>query len=413
MESLILVRDAAVDWLANGALAATWWQVLLATLVMTHITISGVTIFLHRAQAHRALDLHALPAHFFRLWLWLTTGMVTKEFVAIHRKHHAKCETEEDPHSPQTRGIKALLLTGVELYRAESKVPATMTKYGLGTPDDWIERNLYTRFSWQGVGVMLIIDLLLFGAIGITVWAVQMLWIPVMATGIINGIGHWWGYRNFESPDASRNVSPWGIVIGGEELHNNHHTYPTSAKFSVKPYEFDIGWLYIRGLESLGLAKVRKTPPKLELGAVRVADGQTLEALIDQLALRDRVDLIGQRDDVPELIAVADAVVLPSVREGLSNVILEGMMGGKPVVASRAGGNVELVEHERSGLLFDVGDDAGLAQAFIRLANDAGLRKRLGDGARERALNHFSIPSMVRAYERTYSDVVRERATTP
>ncbi len=280
MESLILVRDTAVDWLANGVLAPTWWQVLLATLAMTHITIAAVTIFLHRAQAHRALDLQALPSHFFRLWLWLTTGMVTKEFVAIHRKHHAKCETEEDPHSPQTRGIKALLLTGVELYRAESKVPETMVKYGVGTPDDWIERNLYTRFSWQGVGVMLILDLMLFGAIGITVWAVQMLWIPVMATGIINGLGHWWGYRNFEAPDASRNVTPWGIVIGGEELHNNHHTYPTSAKFSVKPYEFDVGWLYIRGLEMLGLAKVRKTPPKLALGAVRAADSQTLEALI-------------------------------------------------------------------------------------------------------------------------------------
>ena len=280
MESLILVRDTAVDWLANGVLAPTWWQVLLATLAMTHITIAAVTIFLHRAQAHRALDLQALPSHFFRLWLWLTTGMVTKEFVAIHRKHHAKCETEEDPHSPQTRGIKALLLTGVELYRAESKVPETMVKYGVGTPDDWIERNLYTRFSWQGVGVMLILDLMLFGAIGITVWAVQMLWIPVMATGIINGLGHWWGYRNFEAPDASRNVTPWGIVIGGEELHNNHHTYPTSAKFSVKPYEFDVGWLYIRGLEILGLAKVRKTPPKLALGAVRAADSQTLEALI-------------------------------------------------------------------------------------------------------------------------------------
>jgi stearoyl-CoA desaturase (Delta-9 desaturase) len=248
--------------------------------VMTHITIAAVTIFLHRAQAHRALDLHALPAHFFRLWLWLTTGMVTKEFVAIHRKHHAKCETEEDPHSPQTRGIKALLLTGVELYRAESRVPETMVKYGAGTPDDWIERNLYTRYSWQGVGVMLLIDLLLFGGIGITVWAVQMLWIPVMATGIINGIGHWWGYRNFETADASRNVTPWGIVIGGEELHNNHHTYPTSAKFSVKPYEFDVGWVYIRGMEMLGLARVRKTPPRLELGAVRAADGQTLEALI-------------------------------------------------------------------------------------------------------------------------------------
>jgi stearoyl-CoA desaturase (Delta-9 desaturase) len=280
MESLILVRDAAVEWLANGALAAAWWQVLLAALVMTHITIAAVTIFLHRAQAHRALDLHALPAHFFRLWLWLTTGMVTKEFVAIHRKHHAKCETEEDPHSPQTRGIKALLLTGVELYRAESRVPETMVKYGAGTPDDWIERNLYTRYSWQGVGVMLLIDLLLFGGIGITVWAVQMLWIPVMATGIINGIGHWWGYRNFETADASRNVTPWGIVIGGEELHNNHHTYPTSAKFSVKPYEFDVGWVYIRGMEMLGLARVRKTPPRLELGAVRAADGQTLEALI-------------------------------------------------------------------------------------------------------------------------------------
>ena len=280
MDALILVRDAAVDWFANGMLGASWWQVLLAALVMTHITISAVTIFLHRAQSHRALELHALPSHFFRLWLWLTTGMVTKEFVAIHRKHHAKCETEEDPHSPQTRGIKALLLTGVELYRAESKNAETMVKYGSGTPDDWIERNLYTRFSWQGVGVMLLIDVLLFGAIGITVWAIQMLWIPVMATGIINGIGHWWGYRNFETADASRNVSPWGIVIGGEELHNNHHTYPTSAKFSVKPYEFDIGWVYIRGMEMLGLAKVRKTPPKLALGAVRVADSHTLEALI-------------------------------------------------------------------------------------------------------------------------------------
>ena len=280
MDFLFLVRDAMVDGLINGALAASGWQVLLATLVMTHVTISAVTIFLHRAQAHRALDLHALPSHFFRLWLWLTTGMVTKEFVAIHRKHHAKCETEEDPHSPQTRGIKALLLTGVELYRAESKIPETMVKYGTGTPNDWIERNLYTRFSWQGVGVMLLIDVWLFGAIGLTVWAVQMLWIPVMATGIINGIGHWWGYRNFEAPDCSRNVTPWGILIGGEELHNNHHTYPTSARFSVKPYEFDVGWVYIRGLEMLGLAKVRKTPPKLALGAVRAADGQTLEALI-------------------------------------------------------------------------------------------------------------------------------------
>jgi stearoyl-CoA desaturase (delta-9 desaturase) len=206
---------------------------------------------------------------------------VTKEFVSIHRKHHAKCETEEDPHSPQTRGIKKLLLEGTELYRAESLNKETMEKYGHGTPDDWIERNLYSRFTWQGVGLMLIIDLMLFGAIGLTVWAIQMAWIPVMATGIINGIGHFWGYRNFESADASTNVIPWGILIGGEELHNNHHTYATSAKFSVKKYEFDIGWAYIRGLEKLGLAKVRKTPPSLKLGDIKpVADSKTLEALI-------------------------------------------------------------------------------------------------------------------------------------
>jgi stearoyl-CoA desaturase (Delta-9 desaturase) len=281
MDSLTLVWDALINLLANGLLGAAWWQVLLFALVATHITIASVTIFLHRAQAHRALELHALPSHFFRLWLWLTTGMVTKEWAAIHRKHHAKCETEEDPHSPQTRGIKAVLLTGSEMYRAEAKNAETIEKFGHGTPDDWIERNLYTRFSWQGVGVMLVIDLMLFGAIGATVWALQMAWIPITAAGIINGIGHWWGYRNFEAADASTNISPWGIIIGGEELHNNHHTYPTSAKLSVKPYEFDIGWAYIRGLEMLGLAKVRKTVPLLKLGAVKpVADDKTLEAII-------------------------------------------------------------------------------------------------------------------------------------
>ncbi len=281
MNVLISVFDALVDWLAHGFSSFNGWEVLAFTLVVTHITIAAVTIFLHRAQAHRALDLHAIPSHFFRFWLWLTTGMVTREWVAIHRKHHAKCETVDDPHSPQTRGIKTVLLTGSELYRSEAKNQETLAKFGHGTPDDWIERNLYTRYSWQGVGVMLIIDLLLFGAIGAAVWAVQMLWIPITAAGIVNGIGHYWGYRNFEAPDASRNVSPWGIVIGGEELHNNHHTYPTSAKLSVKPYEFDIGWAYIRGLEMLGLATVRKTAPQIRLGAVKpVADDKTLEAII-------------------------------------------------------------------------------------------------------------------------------------
>jgi stearoyl-CoA desaturase (Delta-9 desaturase) len=281
MDSLMLVFDALVNWLANGLIETTWWQVALAAIVMTHITIASVTIFLHRAQAHRALELHAVPSHFFRLWLWLTTGMVTKEWVAIHRKHHAKCETEEDPHSPQTRGIKTVFFTGSELYRAEAKNQETLAKFGHNTPDDWIERNLYSRYSWQGVGVMLLINLMLFGSIGAAVWALQMAWIPITAAGIINGIGHWWGYRNFEAPDASTNISPWGVIIGGEELHNNHHTYPTSAKMSVKPYEFDIGWAYIRGLEMLGLAKVRKTVPMLKLGNVRpVADDKTLEAII-------------------------------------------------------------------------------------------------------------------------------------
>lgn len=278
---LAQVFDATVNWLANGLIETTWWQVLLYTLITTHITICGVTIFLHRAQAHRSLELHPIVSHFFRFWLWLGTGMVTKEFVAVHRKHHAKCETTEDPHSPQTRGLKALLLTGVELYRVEAHNPESLAQYGKGTPDDWIERNLYSRFTWQGVGLMLIINLALFGGIGATVWAIQMAWIPWWATGIINGVGHYWGYRNFEAPDASTNVSPWGILIGGEELHNNHHTYPTSAKFSVKPYEFDVGWLYISIMQKLGLATVRKTPPSLKLGEIRpVADSKTLEALI-------------------------------------------------------------------------------------------------------------------------------------
>lgn len=276
-----MLLDGCVNVLAHGLAHAAWWQVVLYTLVTTHVTIAGVTIFLHRSQAHRALELHPLPSHFFRFWLWIATGMVTKEWVAIHRKHHAKCETADDPHSPVTRGIRTVLLTGSELYRTEAKNTETLAKFGHGTPDDWLERHVYSRYVWQGVALMMIVDLLLFGAVGATVWAVQMAWIPVTAAGVINGIGHYWGYRNFEAQDASVNIVPWGVIIGGEELHNNHHTYPTSAKLSVKPYEFDIGWAYIRGLELLGLARVRKIPPQLRLGQVRpVPDSETLEAII-------------------------------------------------------------------------------------------------------------------------------------
>ena len=275
------IFNTVLVWLAHGLMDLGAWQTVILTLVLTHITIASVTIYLHRHQAHRSLDLHPAIAHFFRLWLWMTTGMQTKEWAAIHRKHHAKCETVDDPHSPQIKGIKTVFWSGAELYRLESLNAETMQKYGHGTPDDWLENNVYSRFPWQGVALMLIINLTLFGAIGLSVWAVQMLWIPVTAAGVINGIGHYWGYRNFEAVDASTNISPWGILIGGEELHNNHHTYPTSAKLSVKKYEFDIGWFYIRVLETLKLATVKKTPPKMAFGEVRaVPDEQTLEALI-------------------------------------------------------------------------------------------------------------------------------------
>jgi stearoyl-CoA desaturase (delta-9 desaturase) len=275
------LHEDLVQWAIQGLADASGWQIVAYTLLVTHITIASVTIFLHRSQAHRALELHAIPSHFFRFWLWLTTSTITKQWVAVHRKHHAKCETAEDPHSPVAHGIRKVLLQGRELYRDEALNLDTQKKYGHGTPDDWLERTLYTPRNNWGPMVMLLIDVALFGAIGITVWAVQMLWIPITAAGIINGLGHWWGYRNFEAPDASTNVSPWGIIIGGEELHNNHHTYPTSAKLSVKPYEFDIGWGYIRALEILGLAKVRKTPPRLTLGDIKpVADAKTLEAIV-------------------------------------------------------------------------------------------------------------------------------------
>lgn len=239
----------------------SWWQYVLITLAMTHVTIAAVTIFLHRSQAHRALDLHPVVSHFFRFWLWMTTGMVTKAWTAIHRKHHAKCETPEDPHSPQVLGLKKVFFEGSELYRAEAKNLETLEKYGHGTPDDWLERKLYTPHSGKGIVLMLLIDIALFGPIGLTIWAVQMAWIPITAAGIINGVGHFWGYRNFKCEDASTNIVPWGIIIGGEELHNNHHAYGTSAKLSSKWYEFDIGWLYIRMMETVGLSKVRKVAP--------------------------------------------------------------------------------------------------------------------------------------------------------
>ena len=248
----------------QGLVELPWWGYVVATLALTHITIASVTIFLHRHQAHRALELHPIISHFFRFWLWLTTGMVTREWAAIHRKHHAKVETPEDPHSPIQKGINRVLWAGALLYHDEARKTETIEKYGFGTPDDWLERNLYTPLNWLGITLMLAIDLVLFGALaGAIIWGIQMIWIPFWAAGVINGIGHYWGYRNFEVEDASTNIVPWGILIGGEELHNNHHTYGSSAKLSAKWWEFDIGWMYIRILQALGLARVKKLPPQL------------------------------------------------------------------------------------------------------------------------------------------------------
>jgi len=270
-----------MNFLQHGLLNFSALGIIIATLVLTHITIASVTIYLHRHQSHNSLTLHPIISHFFRFWLWLTTGMMTRQWVAIHRKHHVKCETPDDPHSPQVLGIKKVLLEGSELYRAEAENQETLEKYGKGTPDDWLERNIYSRFPFLGITLMLFTDVLLFGVIGITVFAIQMLWIPIFAAGVINGIGHFWGYRNFEPSDASRNIIPWGVLIGGEELHNNHHAYPASARLSNKWWEFDIGWFYIRLMNLFGLAKIKKTAPRIKYITEKQAiDIETVRAII-------------------------------------------------------------------------------------------------------------------------------------
>ncbi len=277
--------------LFSGLFDLPWWGLVLVALGLTHITIVSVTIFLHRHQAHHALDLHPAVSHFFRLWIWLTTGMLTKEWAAVHRKHHAKCDTPEDPHSPQILGINRVLWTGVFLYVKEARKPETLERYGRGTPDDWLERNLYSRFKILGLVLMGVVDIILFGIVpGLLILAIQIAWIPFWAAGVINGIGHYWGYRHWSTPDASTNIVPLGILIGGEELHNNHHAYPTSAKLSNKWYEVDLGWIYIRVLEALGLAKVKHVAPTPHFAAPKTAvDPDNLQAII-----RCRYDVLAQ-----------------------------------------------------------------------------------------------------------------------
>jgi len=275
----------------SGVFDLPWWGHVVVALALTHITIVSVTVFLHRHQAHHALDLHPAVSHFFRLWLWLTTGMVTREWAAVHRKHHAKCDTPEDPHSPQVLGLNRVLWSGVFLYVKEARKPETIERYGHGTPDDWLERHVYSKLQILGLTLMGLADVVLFGIVpGALIVLTQIIWIPFWAAGVINGIGHYWGYRHWTTPDASTNIVPWGILIGGEELHNNHHAYPTSAKLSYKRYEFDIGWLYIRVLEMLGVARVKHVAPIPHFTAPRPAvDPQTLQAVI-----KYRYDVLAQ-----------------------------------------------------------------------------------------------------------------------
>ncbi|MCE5994682.1 delta-9 fatty acid desaturase DesA [Pseudomonas sp. KCA11] len=274
----------------NGLLDLSAWQLVGITLLMTHVTIVSVTVYLHRYSAHRALELNGALKHFFRFWLWLTTAQNTREWTAVHRKHHAKCETPDDPHSPLYKGLGTVLRKGAELYREEARNPETLRIYGKNCPDDWIERNLYSRYKLGGIALMAVIDLLLFGTIGITIWAVQMMWIPFWAAGVVNGLGHALGYRNFECRDAATNLVPWGIVIGGEELHNNHHTYPNSAKLSVKRWEFDMGWAWIRLFCLLRLAKVQRVAPI----AHRVAGKASLDMDTAMAILNNRFQIMAQ-----------------------------------------------------------------------------------------------------------------------
>ena len=273
--------DFVLNFLIHGATHASWVAKLVYFFIVTQLTIFSVTLYLHRSQAHRGVDFHPALAHFFRFWSWLSTGMVTKEWVAIHRKHHAKCETEEDPHSPKIYGINTVLLKGVDLYRVASHDKSTMDKYGIGTPSDWIERKLYGSHEYWGPTLMFIINIALFGIWGVVISAMQMIWIPFWAAGVVNGLGHWWGYRNFETADMATNLTPWGFFIGGEELHNNHHAFPSSAKFALRKFEFDIGWAAIRGFEKLGLAKVLRVAPALDVRPnVSLPDAETLKALL-------------------------------------------------------------------------------------------------------------------------------------
>jgi len=316
--------------LYSGVLDFPWWGYVLAALALTHVTIAGVTIFLHRYQTHGALEMHPIASHFFRVWLWLTTGMRTKEWVAVHRKHHAKCETVDDPHSPKIYGINRVLWTGVLLYVKESAKPETVERYGHGTPDDWLERNVYSKHVIAGLVLMALTDLILFGYVpGTLIFITQIAWIPFWAAGVINGVGHWFGYRNSPTDDVSTNMAPWGIIIGGEELHNNHHAFPTSAKFSIKWYEFDLGWVYLRIMSALGLARIKHLAPVPRfVPAKPVADEATLRAVV-----KNRYHVLASYEKALKHVTDAEARAMQAMRDELVSLWERSMATREQLVA--------------------------------------------------------------------------------
>jgi stearoyl-CoA desaturase (delta-9 desaturase) len=377
------------DFLAGGLVQTSWVGLLVYLLVATQLTIFSVTLYLHRSQAHRGVDFHPVLAHFFRFWTWITTSMITREWAAIHRKHHAKCETEEDPHSPMHKGIKQVFWHGVELYREARTDRESIEKYGKGCPDDWIERKLYTPHATLGPTLLLFVSFALFGLPGIALWAIQMAWIPFWAAGVVNGLGHWWGYRNFETTDTATNLTPWGVWIGGEELHNNHHAFPSSAKFALRKWEVDIGWAVIRAFEAVGLAKVLRVAPTLDVRPnIAMPDGETMKAL---LAHRFQAMTDYQRNVLKPALREEAAAAGAKLRALLPRKLRKGLADDgrwlKPEAREQMQAWVEqrpriraLIEHRArlAAVLEARGNDAAATlhnlQAWCREAEASGIR---------------------------------------
>lgn len=382
------MSEQILAFLTGGITGISWWGWALVLLLVTQLTIFSVTLYLHRSQAHRGVDFHPALAHLFRFWVWLTTSMITREWVAIHRKHHARVETDEDPHSPVSKGIGRVFWQGVELYRLARAQRADIDQYGRGTPDDWIERHLYTPHANAGPVLLLVINALLFGLPGVALWAIQMAWIPFWAAGVVNGLGHWWGYRNFESADTSTNLVPWAVWIGGEELHNNHHAFPSSARFSMRRWEFDIGWAAIGVLRALRLATVLRVAPQMDVrGDVPVADADTLRALLSHrfqamTEYQRNVLLPALRDEAAQARARVRRLLPRRLRRGLVN---DGRWLS-PAARAQLGAWVAqrprirtLVEHRArlAALLESRGHDAAerlrQLQQWCREAEDSGI----------------------------------------